>query len=244
MTLCHNHEGVLSLVAVLLVIPLGVVVVVAGVVAVFAHQRNARRRRGDEVEGWARARGWTVVEADHTAAGLACPPVERGGRARWVTRGCDGGGHPVVAFEWAHWESSGTDTVGGDGVAARTEVLTTVVASTVPGVHPMIQVSPGHPRRGLFGLGRPDPRTVVTGAAFDRHATMLADDPAHAARLLPPHALDRWVADPRTGALGFRLHGSWLVCWQPGGIGVERLERGLSVLGDLRTTIERTQAPA
>ncbi len=222
---------------------LSVVIALVVIVALGLVGFLRRRRRARELLDWAMREGWTFVGSDPSVRAIGCGPAEHGATERHVLRGTARDGRPVTAFESRYTvRRSGTPDADGGGGGDTTStvvhaVVATAVSPSVPGGHPMVQVSPYRGVRFLRGLGR-DRRAVVTGRRdFDDRFDLLTEHPGWAAVTVGSDVVAWLVSDPRMRSTSFRLHGDGIVLWRRGDLTPPTLESMLDLASELRTRL-------
>jgi hypothetical protein len=219
-------------------------VVIIGVTVALGYRR--RRRRAAALGAWAAREGWTFTTTDPSVRAIPCGPAEHRATERHVLRGTARDGRPAVAFAASYVirragsaASAGDDGGGSTGgpTTVQQAVVATTVAPSVPGGHPMVQVSPHQGARLLRRLRR-DRRAVVTGLPdFDDRFDLLTDHPGAAAATVGPDVLAWLIADPRMRTTSFRLQGDTLAVWCGGVLTPELLGHLLDLATELRTRL-------
>ncbi len=203
----------------------GAMLLVIGAVAALAAVGGSwlRRRREAELRAFATSAGWTYSPRD-PGLGLATlqtrPPFGQGSR-RTVTEVLTGAseGRPAVSFTYG-WTT-------GTGDESR-EHRAHVVALGLPAYLPILEVTPeGLGARVAKALGARD--LELESAEFNAAYRVDAPDARTGHAILHPRTLER-LLQPDALGLAWRIEGTWLVSWEPGGTDTARIAPRLGVM--------------
>ncbi|MGH3727509.1 MAG: DUF3137 domain-containing protein [Micromonosporaceae bacterium] len=189
----------------------GIGLIVFLVVMVVRHQREVYRKRVAALFGWARAHGWTYLQADPTLVKrFTGEPFGRGSgrQANHVLYG-NHRGHQVLAFEYQFTVSNGQDS--------STTYRYTVVTLATPAPRPYLQVGHEHTGHKLLELvGVRD--LQLESEEFNRVFRISAGDDRFAYAVLDPRMMEWLLADQRARSTPFRFESNALLCWSRTGL--------------------------
>lgn len=193
--------------------------VVAVLSLVVASWRDRRRQRA--LQRWALASGWGYVAADPTLVHLQRGHPFGIGRQRMATEVLHGtfDGLPALSFRYQWTTGSGK---------SRSTSFAHVVAVGLPAYLPRLEVTPeGVGARLAKLVGAQD--IQFESEEFNRAFRVEAGDLAFAHAVLAPRLMERLIR-PDAARRPWRIEGTWVASWQPGGTVVETLGDRLAIL--------------